>query len=130
MYVFLGGVFHELALHKYCVFYVDSARFLYQEALNYAPFDSTIAAWNLVDLYLSLFKHNKIALGKREFYISNAKRYWYYFQATAQDPEFNFKSCQNPIFKDMDLAFEGLDSWWGKELSNFKNFCNSSQSEE
>jgi hypothetical protein len=118
-YLFLAGVFHELAINTYQDYYVHMSLAFYGKSQFYYPHD-ILPAWNIVDLFISVFQQPAINLEERTHYIHLAKLAYYNFKGTILNLESNFSLKQEAIVKDATRSFTGLDDWWQQELDQLK----------
>lgn len=124
IYVFLGGVFHELVLEnlqdKSKDKYIDSALSFYQKAKYYLPNDAH-SLWNIADLYISVFKSCSVASKEYNYSFERVNSALDNFKSAASRPDSNLK-LNREIIADIQRAFKGLDKyrWWQKQLNELK----------
>jgi tetratricopeptide (TPR) repeat protein len=120
IYQFLGDLFQELTLKKYHSTYVKTAFDFYQQALYFYPWN-TLISWNIVNLFISVFRHSSITGTEKKGYIDKAKKALYDLKGNAHGVDSNFKSYRDLIIEEAETSFAGLENWWLKQLNELKS---------
>jgi tetratricopeptide (TPR) repeat protein len=121
VYYFIAGLFHKLAVNKYCDNYVQIAFETYQKYLYLRP-QNIMALWNIVDLFISVMRHSAIAPELKNDYMDRAKKALSDFKGNARQLDFNFKPYRDPILEKAENTFQGLDYWWQEQLHELRSW--------
>ncbi|MBW4618323.1 MAG: tetratricopeptide repeat protein [Cyanosarcina radialis HA8281-LM2] len=121
IYYFIAGLFHKLAVNKYCDDYVQIAFEIYQKYLYLRP-QNIMALWNIVDLFISVVRHGAIAPELKSDYMDRAKKALSDFKGNARQLDFNFKPYREPILEKAENTFQDLDCWWQEQLHELKSW--------
>ncbi len=125
LYNFIGGVFHELAIANQDLTYLNTALDYYERAISSNPLD-ILPIWNQIDLILHFIRQELSTQSTdRALYLNTAIDKITALIEIASKGDYNDRYHQQ-ILADMQLTFEGLDSFWQEQYQKFQQITISS----
>jgi tetratricopeptide (TPR) repeat protein len=119
VYNFIGGVFHELAIAKGDLAYLNTALDYYDRAISSNPLD-ILPLWNQIDLILNFISKELFTRkSERDLYLNIATQKMDFLLVVAKKGA-NYDRYHQRILADMRSVFAGLDPSWQVQYHSFQ----------